>query len=188
MVTNIPKTLIIDQEFINKDEENKLLEWIKTQKPNTTISRRTWHYGYEYNYKSKNKKYIGNIPDELIFLCNRLKTKNYFSIIPNQIIINEYLPGQGINAHIDSLIFEDTIATLSLLSPIEMEFKYKTNEFEEYLLPRSLYVMKDDMRYKYTHCIRSRLTDRIIKEDNIYKKDEVMNRKTRYSITFRNVL
>jgi len=39
-------------------------------------------------------------------------------------IANEYLPGQGISAHVDCVpCFSDRIASLSLLSPCEMVFQ-----------------------------------------------------------------
>ena len=49
---------------------------------------------------------------------------------PNQIIINKYIPGQGISAHRDHYpIFDNDIATLSLGSPIVIEFKpHKRNK------------------------------------------------------------
>ena len=37
---------------------------------------------------------------------------------PNQLIVNEYMPGQGIHAHIDRDLFEDGIVATSLLSNI----------------------------------------------------------------------
>ena len=41
---------------------------------------------------------------------------------PNQLIVNEYTPGQGIHAHIDRDLFEDGIVAISLLSDIQMIF------------------------------------------------------------------
>lgn len=82
---------------------------------------------------------------------------------PNQIIINKYIPGQGISAHRDHYpIFDNDIATLSLGSPIVMEFNHikaikilNIKIKKELLLkPGSLLVFGDDARYKWTHEIK----------------------------------
>lgn len=171
--------LLFCNDFITTDEESNLLSWILKQPSNNLLQRRTWHYGYEYNYNNTNIKYLGEIPNELQFLCKRLKDKSYFSKIPDQIIINEYKPGQGIAPHIDSFKFGDTIATLSLNSSIIMVFENNEKKFDTLLIPRSLYILKNDIRYKYKHSIPARLSD-IINNKRVY-------RKTRYSITFRTI-
>lgn len=60
-----------------------------------------------------------------IFYNNKL-LRNY----PSQIITNKYIQSQGISAHRDHYpIFDNDIATLSLGSPIVMEFKpHRTNK------------------------------------------------------------
>lgn len=63
------------------------------------------HYGYEFDYK-KNGVNLDNffckqIPKEWSFITKRLgnydELKNW---IPNQITVNKYEPGQGINFHL----------------------------------------------------------------------------------------
>jgi len=87
-----------------------------------------------------------------------------------QIIINEYVPGQGISKHIDDpKQFGEWIMCISLGSHVEMTF----DDYDISLNPCSLVVMTGDSRYKYTHQIKSR------------KSDKGIPRTTRVSITFR---
>ena len=62
------------------------------------------------------------IPEFMQFLVQRLVDNHAFDAKqrPNQLIVNEYMPGQGINPHIDDPAFEEPIATVSLLSPATM--------------------------------------------------------------------
>ena len=53
-------------------------------------------------------------------------------------------------------------------------------EKDLYILPKSLLIMKEDVRYCYTHGIASRTTDQI--------NDKIIRRKKRVSITFREVI
>lgn len=56
-------------------------------------------------------------------LAERLVADGRFAAVPDQVIANEYLPGQGISAHVDcEPCFGEVIASLSLLSACEMRF------------------------------------------------------------------
>jgi len=106
-----------------------------------------------------------------------------FESTPNQIIINEYIPGQGIAPHIDHVgSFGETVASLSLLSPVLMDFQ--SNETKElnsiFLQPCSLVVLSGDSRFKWTHGIKA------VPVDNINGNEVI--RKKRVSITFRTIL
>lgn len=41
----------------------------------------------------------------------------------NQMIVNSYSPGQGIRAHVDLASFADGIVSVSLHSPVVMDFR-----------------------------------------------------------------
>jgi alkylated DNA repair dioxygenase AlkB len=84
-------------------------------------------YGYKYNYKARSidreKDYLGPFPDFGGKVARRLVRKGYFETLPEQLIVNEYLPGQGISAYIDQpVIFGEKVASLSLGSNTVMIF------------------------------------------------------------------
>lgn len=161
------------KDFITKAEEKELLKKINESEWNTEIRRRTQHYGYRYPYKNTTKLIEANpIPD---FLQNILeKVNNETGCNFNQIIINEYTPGQGINPHIDkTFLFGDTIVSLSLQSDIIMDFTKFNDNVEVNLDRRSIVILRNDARYKWRHAIEAR------------KFDNGVKRGTRVSVTFR---
>ena len=113
--------LILIENFITNEQEKDLLEFIDSPNNswNTKLSRRTMHFGYEYSYNQNGSLTESNpIPKEFDWLINLISSKLDIKEQPiNQIIINEYLPGQGISPHIDSNSFGDIIVSLSLGSP-----------------------------------------------------------------------
>jgi alkylated DNA repair dioxygenase AlkB len=102
------------------------------------------HYD-KYNYRSRlitQKDYIGKLPKLMNFITERIQTSKYVCESGkefNQAIINRYLPGEGINPHIDALsIFGPTIYSLTLGSPCVMEFTKKR---------KRVYVILKDVLY-----------------------------------------
>ena len=82
-------------------------------------------------------------------------------ICPNHLLINKYLPGEGILAHTDGPIYYPLVAILSLGGSVEFKFNKKTdhdvkNEKESislYVKPRSLLVFADELYTEYLHSI-----------------------------------
>jgi alkylated DNA repair dioxygenase AlkB len=97
----------------------------------------------------------------------------------NQMLVNEYLPGQGIALHRDYEPFDRTVVSLSLLAPCVMDFRCVADgRRERRLLPRrSLLILQDEARYGWEHGIARRKTDRYV--------GTVIPRARRLSITFR---
>jgi alkylated DNA repair dioxygenase AlkB len=165
------------ENFININEANNLIEFLDNQLWNNDLQRRTIHYGYKYDYFEKNKldKAL-EIPFELFFI--KEKIENHLNKTFNQIIINEYNPGQGIYSHIDNIkLFDDIIVSLSLNSDIIMDFINTDENYIEHLLLKknSIVILENDARYLYKHGIKAR------------KSDNGIKRNRRISITFRNV-
>ena len=171
-------------DFISEDIENYLLDAIDRNTWSNELKRRVQHYGYRYDYKARAvspASYLGPLPvwlDEFI-------TGNLSSSImrerPDQVIVNEYLPGQGISAHIDCIpCFGDTIASLSLASAATMIFTGPSGENEYLRLnPRSLLVLTRDARLKWRHSIPARKSDMV--------DGERKPRSRRISLTFRKI-
>jgi alkylated DNA repair dioxygenase AlkB len=173
-------------QYISKQEELELIKTIDKQSWLTSLKRRVQHYGFRYDYKAKKittDLKLGNIPAWLFDYCLKLKNDHLFDEIPNQVIVNEYLAGQGIAKHVDCEgCFGNTIASLSLESPYLMDFTHqKTGQKTSLLLePQSLLLMQNDARYLWQHSIANRKTDNY--------QGLVIKRGRRISLTFRNVL
>lgn len=172
--------------FICQEEAQYLLTQIDQQNWSLELKRRVQHYGYHYDYKAKNitkKLHLGALPEWLNSYCEQLQTQSFFPKTPDQVIINEYQPGQGISPHIDCIpCFEETIASLSLRSECVMDFIH-TSTGEKMccvLEPRSLLLLSGEARYLWRHGIAARKTDRY--------KGEILVRGRRVSLTFRNVV
>jgi alkylated DNA repair dioxygenase AlkB len=80
----------------------------------------------------------------------------------DHMLVNEYLPGQGIALHRDYSPFDRTVVSLTLLSPCVMDFRRTSDGRAESLLlePRSLLVLSDEARYQWQHGIARRKSDR----------------------------
>lgn len=68
------------------------------------IKRRVQHYGNHYDYKVRRvtgDAYLGPLPDWLAAFANRLWQEGLFDEKPDQVTVNEYLPGQGIAEPVD---------------------------------------------------------------------------------------
>lgn len=173
-------------DFISAAQEAALLQMIDVQPWLAELKRRVQHFGYKYDYKARGITQdlrIGALPDWLAGLCNDLHTQGYFKQTPDQVIINEYLPGQGITPHIDCVpCFGKAVASVSLGSPCVMEFAHaKTGEKQQQLLePRSLVVLSSESRYDWQHSIPGRKSD-------IWDGEKLM-RGRRISLTFRTVI
>lgn len=173
-------------DFITLEKSLDLVKKIDSQAWLNDLKRRVQHYGWKYDYTARRitaDLKIGDLPDWLQELAEDLYSRKIFTKIPDQIIINEYLAGQGISAHTDCIsCFCNIVASLSLGSACIMDFiNPETSEKSSILLePLSLLVMNDDARYKWQHSIAARKTDRI--------NGLTINRQRRISLTFRNVI
>ena len=155
-------------------------EWIPVSAADN--SRATQQYGFIYDYKTRQ---VGPpcepIPDFLEDLRRQLTEKcpttpdNYF----NQCIVNNYMPSQGINKHIDHNAYGEIIGCITLGSGATMTFRNGENKQDLYVEPDSMYIMTGDSRYKWTHEMPAR------KSDTIDGKKLIRGR--RVSVTFRHV-
>ncbi len=172
--------------YIDSTTEAALIHIIDTQPWMTELKRRVQHYGYRYDYKARNmtsESRLGDIPKWLMPLCQKLSDSGLFREFPDQIIINEYVPGQGIASHIDCIpCFCDTIASLSLGSSCVMDFTHSNKHEKSSLLlkPCSLLVLSGHARYEWQHGIAHRKTDPC--------QGSIIERTRRISLTFRKVI
>lgn len=175
-------------EFIDLDFEKYLIEKIDSEVWLTELQRRVQHYGYRYNYRSRRideTMKVMDLPSWTTPIISKLKEQTSFEGTPNQMIVNEYLPGQGISRHIDcEPCFGEYIASLSLGSQTIMDFhnisdkNYKESHIQNLLLNRrSLLLLSGHARYDWEHAIRK--TKSFVYNRNRIKKSR------RISLTFR---
>jgi alkylated DNA repair dioxygenase AlkB len=182
METAVPG-LFLYPDFIDEIREEQLLEEIEQQKWVVDYSRRLQYYGYR-NELEKPYDLISfpvPIPPQIYQLSQELNEQNVLLYQPDQVIINEYAPGEGIKPHKDRNYYENQICGVNLGSGCIMKFiKGKNFEVIDVEIPRrSLYVMQDDARKKWNHGIPPRKKDII--------NGSVQHRERRVSITYRKV-
>ena len=183
--TTVPDGLVYMPEFITEAEEKELIEIIDNEEwlEDTQMKRRVQHYGWKYDYKARQidaSSQIGELPPWAHELATKLHSEGWVKIVPDQVIVNEYVGKQGIAKHADSKSFADDIATISLLESWEMNFhkgeSKEKNKIVRLLEQRSVAVMSGDARYKWTHEIPKR------------QKESGRKRGRRISLTFRKVI
>lgn len=222
--------LTLFYDVMSKETERKLIKFLDTERgkdgedskdggwspiTSSSKSRRVQHYGSRYDYRSggfASNSFLSNssqpngetkappITGPLLLMTQRLSKLLQHDF--NQIIVNEYLSGQGISPHTDDVrIFGDTIVTLSLGQPVYMEFSHhpkkdekKDNKKDEkkhakvWLPRRSLAVLLGDARYKYQHSISANKTLISPQGEKMVKSAVKGEAWRRVSITFRKRL
>tara|TARA_R110000787_G_scaffold50098_1_gene119755 strand:+ start:264 stop:791 length:528 start_codon:yes stop_codon:yes gene_type:complete len=162
---DLPPEALYLPSFISFEEEAALVGHLDAGAWNTELKRRVQHFGYRYDYRARvvtADTYLGALPDWLLHLGARLAAAGLADGTPDQVIANEYLPGQGISAHVDCVpCFDDTIISISLLS-------------------RSAMVLTGAARYDWTHEIPARKSDHV--------DGRKIERSRRISLTFRKVV
>lgn len=170
----LPPGLMVIEEIISSEDEKILLEsvnWTEdTDNQNFQKSlkhRRVKHFGYEFQYENNNvnkdKPLPGGLPAIYDSILEKWLKEGFISYKPDQLTVNQYEPGHGIPAHIDThSAFEDEIVSLSLGSEIVMDFKHPDGVTVPVMLPRrSLLVMTGESRYLWTHGITPRKFDTV---------------------------
>jgi alkylated DNA repair dioxygenase AlkB len=165
------------QEYVTTEEEARLVELIDGESWDKTWQRRRQPYGMGYG----KAEHVPPIPDWGLSLARRMSAENISPRPFDQMLVNEYLPGQGIAMHRDYNPFDRIVVSLSLLSPCVMDFRHRKSGQRNSLLlmPRSLLILSDEARYDWEHGIAPRKTDRW--------HDLVIRRGRRISVTFRLV-
>ena len=175
------------ENYIDEGQHDRSLERIDEHQWIYDLKRRVQHYGFKYNYKARKVDMdmrIGELPEWLKSLSHQLHKDGYMPEVADQVIVNEYEPGQGISSHIDcEPCFQNTIVSLSLGSGCVMNFTNKsdkTKKIPAWLAPRSLVVLSGEARYEWLHGIAARKSDEW--------DGQKYERKRRVSLTFRKVI
>jgi len=184
---NVPGLYYIDQ--IHEDTattiaELDMCEWSPITSHSN--SRLVQHYGFRYDYaSSKVRESISAIPPFLekyqtllTHICRELNVVDAAYTF-NQCIVNNYLQGQGISAHIDVKQYGGVIGCFTLGSGATMIFENGNEKQEIYVKANSLYIMSGDARYVWKHSMPNRKSDMV--------DGKRIERDRRVSITFRCV-
>jgi len=165
--------------YITDTEETDLAAAIDAKPWDTTWKRRRQLYGWSYGRSEGSEP--PPIPPWGLSLAERMHAEGLSHRPFDQMLVNEYFPGQGIALHRDYEPFDRTVVSLSLLSPCVMELRRAAEGRRESLLleRRSLLVLSDEARYKWQHGIAGRKNDRW--------QGVLIPRGRRLSITFRLV-
>lgn len=203
--------LIYIPNFLSKKEESDLIQSIDAESWSNVLKRRVQHYGFRYDYKSRSTSMedkIGDVPNWCQFVIERMQSlkipqgdenQYLWENPPDQVIVNEYQPGQGISAHIDSTaIFAEPVISISLGSDVGMEFtpvSQTENQNPELILleRRSAVILLGDSRYRFKHAIRNRKSDsnalKISGEPESPSRTKIkITRTRRISLTFRHMI
>ncbi|XP_017155017.2 alpha-ketoglutarate-dependent dioxygenase alkB homolog 6-like [Drosophila miranda] len=193
-VRKCPPTAMYIPNFITSEEEQRILSHIeRTPKPRWTqlLNRRLVNYG---GVPHPNGMIAEEIPEWLQSYVDKVNNLGVFeSQNANHVLVNEYLPGQGILPHTDGPLFYPIISTISCGAHTVLEFAKREGTtaeegdasvgdgdgdgdqagrvvlFKLLLEPRSLLILKDTLYSDYLHSIAETkedvLCDRICNYD-----------------------
>ena len=155
----------IIHDIVTEPEERRILMRIADAPWLTDLSRRVQHYGFRYSYRNRSSgphapapafpRWADVVADRLLPFFDGGR--------PEQCIVNEYRPGQGIGMHADHPSFGGVVVSLSLGADWRMNFRPRAvrpyvrdglASDEVALLPRrSALVLRDAARHAFMHGI-----------------------------------
>ncbi|MBA3237123.1 MAG: alpha-ketoglutarate-dependent dioxygenase AlkB [Parachlamydiaceae bacterium] len=160
----LPEGLTYYDNFITEVEEEKILNFIESLEFEQVImhgqpaKRSVKHFGYHYNYQKFSVEPGEAFPSVIQKLSNKCAEKG--GLEENEIVqclISNYPANSTIGWHTDKFIFGSKIFGISLLSSCLMRFQRKIENiryvYEKELIPRSLYILSGESRYKWQHSI-----------------------------------
>ncbi|MGW1962596.1 alpha-ketoglutarate-dependent dioxygenase AlkB [Streptomyces sp. NPDC001935] len=181
--------------WLDPEACRELLARIEAGTWSTELRRRVQHYGHRYDYgrrsvtadpRSADPRTATDAPPLPSWAqrqAERLAREGIMEPRADQVIVNEYEPGQGISAHVDCVpCFGPVVAAISLGSGCVMDFTHPGDGTKTGVLlaPGSLCVMTGAARYDWRHGIAARKSD----PEGAVR----VPRGRRVSVTFRTVL
>ncbi len=160
----LPEGLIYYDNFISELEAKKLLDFFENLEFENVVihgqaaKRTVKHFGYHYNFQKVSVEPGEAFPPELEGLakkCADIAGVDETEIV--QSLISRYPTNSTIGWHTDKLLFGSRVFGISLLSTCLIRFQKKVGDiryvYEKELLPRSLYILSGEARYKWQHSI-----------------------------------
>ncbi len=176
---DVPGLAYVDA-FVGEEEERALLEAIDGEPWDTTWKRRRQVYGLSYGSAQSGPRVLGPLPSWALGLAARVR--DALGGEAANIVVNEYLPGQGIGLHHDFPGFGPTVVAVSLGSAVLLDLFDPETKREEVLdvAARSLWILGGEARGRWMHGIAHRKTDVVA--------GAARPRGRRVSVTFRTAL
>ena len=161
----LPRGLEYHADFLTRDEETDLLGLFATLPfrealfREYTARRRVVRFGHHYEPSGHAWREIAPLPPLLAALRRKVAAfrgcdeRDYLHVL-----VTEYRPGTPIGWHRDRPQY-GRVAGVSFASDCRMRFRPYDNQHDRRavvaleLAPRSLYVMEDDIRWKWQHAI-----------------------------------
>lgn len=115
--------------------------------------RESVSYGREYDYESREALPGAEMPAHLLRARARVAEEVHVDErILEQVLVQRYPPGAGIGAHRDSPAFGEPVVGLSLLGEARLVMHGPRGaRFETRLRPRSVYALRGEARWVWTH-------------------------------------
>ena len=151
--------------FLDDQQQRSAIRQIDQSAWLTDLERRVQHYGWRYDYRARTidrSMRIGPLPEWLAEIAASLHERTgLFDGVPNQAIVNEYEPGQGIAMHADRQCFGPAVATVSLGDDWTMDFRAVGGKQKaQMLLVRgSALVLTGEARNHWLHGIAKRKSE-----------------------------
>ena len=160
----MPEGLLYQERFVSMEEEQALLAEIRAlpleeaKYKAFTAKRRTAAYGSSYDFETN---VLGPAPDIPPFLRPlRSRVAGLIAVDEGQIrhaLVTEYRPGTELGWHRDVGEF-GIVAGVSLAGTCRMRFRRYPPEkgakvFGLELAPRSVYVLRDEIRWRWQHSV-----------------------------------
>ena len=181
--------LCYHRSFLSEERQKLIMECIDSAPWMTDLRRRVQHYGWRYDYSARfvsEDMKADPLPRPMRDLAETLHERGWFDRVPDQVIVNEYEPGQGIAPHVDRDCFGPAVATLSLGDSWPMEFTPvkgyagRADRVELVLDVGSVLVLTGEARSRWMHGIAKRKTDG--------RGPGKRSRRRRLSVTFRTMM
>jgi len=161
---SVPDGLVYRRDFLTPDEESALLDEFarlplaEARYKAFTAKRRIVSYGAGYDFDRNDLAEAPPLPPFLLALREKAAG---FADLPaqrlTQALVSEFRPGTTLGWHRDAPPF-GTVVGISLAAPCRLRFRpyppkpgRAVDGFELRLEPRSIYVLRDDARWRWQH-------------------------------------
>lgn len=160
----MPSGLLYQEEFLSVHEEEELLAAIRAapleeaKYKSYTARRRTVSYGSSYDFDTNRLGPAPPIPPFLLPLRKRISDlMQVEEEVIRHALVTEYRPGTELGWHRDVAEF-GLVAGVSLAGACRMRFRrYPPQKgaklFDLELAPRSVYVLRDEIRWRWQHSV-----------------------------------